>query len=1149
MEKRKVFLILLEITFLLMVIGFSLNYLKPTGSITGFAIFESQPNSTSSIDTYILNDTPSFNTNDETTLSVGKATGLKDLRGLLEFNVSSISANDTVTQAVLQLYLSSSNINPSNTHHNITIKVYRMTSQWNASIVNWTTNDTTNLWTSAGGDYNLTEINSSIVSNVSGWYNFTITILARGWVNQSYPNYGLILITTNTTNASEYKNFYSSESADPTTRPKLTITHVENAPPSITSITTNTNLTSPKNVGENVNFSINWTDLESNQAKIYICNSTNISSLGCSDKTFCNTSYSLISPIQCNYTISADENRTQKFWAIACDSVNCSDVSSANYFYVNHFPNITLISPNGGETINQTANGNYSIRFNISDADSDNLLANIYYGTNLSLAKTTIALNINLNNYCTDLDLNNATYNNCTYSWNTSSIYGNYSLQIIINDSFSTANDSSNSDFRVVSLDDQLPPSITAQWFDSYSIYSGKTVQIYANVSELNTPTVWVSINTTPQINLTMTNSSSLETYTINWTATQIGTYQFKVYANDIIGNLNNSMSWQEFNITKPNATGNTITAPAKALPYSLIRVSGELNATEELKGVYAYLNVPTGFMFLTDYPQNYSSGNYNLNQNKTINWVLSTPITEGIYALNITYTDNYSNTWNSSNTNLEITSAIGGYSLLLNGYPEVETAHNYYAEASFIQGGSYTNTDSTLISIYDSTGALVLGPASMNLKSTGIYNYTYAIGSSVNEGQWETRINATKSSTSYYANQFFKIVGGPFDVRNIVIVNSSINNMNISVITENTGGANKDLIINWNLTRQDNNQILDSGSETIMVNANSEKLYSISPSTTYVGAVRITFLGYYSGTEKAGAYKLFSTTTETATPPVTPPTTTSTTGGGGGGIIKEIISKKSDFTIQNFEKNIRIAKNIAKTISLEIYNNGDTDLNQISLELENLPSSYYTVIPISKENLKQKETRKILINFLVTNYEGELNFNYVVKTNQTTEKKEAIKILILGPKEFFIAELQTLREKLNNLKNETQTPELLVKFETCKNILTEFELETEKSNYDASQTKLDESNNCINQIEKQITEKKLAQKFSKYKYWAIMAGIITLIVVIILIFIMFFLHKKTSIADFIKKESKFPEDYEFIKSKNKDFDTRIKDIRKRMGA
>ena len=771
MEKKRKLFFILAILFLALVFGFSIYYSSVHLNLTGYAVFSAQPNQTDGNDTYIREDFPNNPFGASTELQIGKTAGGEELKSLIQFNISSVPQDHTIVNANISIYISSIGGNGVNT------TIHRITSAWAEAEATWNNKTTSSGWTSAGGDYASLLDSENLTS--SQWYTFSITEAVRGWVNSTYNNYGLMLVASNPSSG-DYIKFYSSDyTTDESKRPKIEIEHTSNAPPSIDALTTDTNSTNLKEIGEDVTFTLNWTDLEGNNAKAFICNTSDINISGCGNKTFCSTSLASTNPITCTYTVTSAENRTTSFWAGVCDTYNCS-TSSENYFYMNHLPVISIIQPNGGETFNQST-GNDTIKFNVSDADSDLLTGYLYYGESQNSTEKTIALNLNLTYYCTDADSDTSTENNCSYSWNTLGLYGtNYYITAIVNDSRKVTNDSSASSFSIYSIIDVTNPNITAQWTESY-IYSGKQTQIYANISDENMDSAWIEFNyTTP--NITMSNTTATE-YNATFTAPAVGAYKFKVYAQDKVANLNDSASWVEFNVTKPNATSQNQTAPSTALPYHAIKVQGDLNATDALRDVHAYLNVPAGFTFFTDYPQTTLIGNFTTNQTKNATWFLSAPLTESTYSLNITYTDNYGNEWNSSNMQVQVTSAVGGgYDLHIAGYPEVETGDSYYVEAEFTQAGTYTNVDSAYISVYDASGSLTWGPAAMGNPLTGKYNYTNTVGASATEGQWETIVNATKSSTSYYANEFFKVVGGPFDVRSIEIISSDISSLNISV-------------------------------------------------------------------------------------------------------------------------------------------------------------------------------------------------------------------------------------------------------------------------------------------------------------------------------------------------------------------------------
>jgi len=237
---------------------------------------------------------------------------------------------------------------------------------------------------------------------------------------------------------------------------------------------------------------------------------------------------------------------------------------------------------------------------------------------------------------------------------------------------------------------------------------------------------------------------------------------------------------------------------------------------------------------------------------------------------------------------------AVNATIIDITNYPEVETGNNYVAEISVKTGtGTYVNADSTPeVTLIDPLGDVSVGPTTSGVANiaTGRYNYTKATASSATGGQWQILSNVSRGGNYYQDREYFKITSGPFDVRDISIIDSSIPTLSASIVLENTGGSIKDMYVEWNLTRTDTGALLDSGSDTVAVAGSSTKTHTISPSTSYIGDVKITFLGWYGTdfTEKAGAFKTFTTTSASAGE--------DTTGGGvgGGGItgkaVEEII-------------------------------------------------------------------------------------------------------------------------------------------------------------------------------------------------------------------------------------------------------------------
>ncbi|MBI3032055.1 hypothetical protein HYY69_01160 [Candidatus Woesearchaeota archaeon] len=230
----------------------------------------------------------------------------------------------------------------------------------------------------------------------------------------------------------------------------------------------------------------------------------------------------------------------------------------------------------------------------------------------------------------------------------------------------------------------------------------------------------------------------------------------------------------------------------------------------------------------------------------------------------------------------LSVLKKVSGTMIDITNYVEVEAGNNYVAEISVKdEEGNYVNADSTpKITLIDPLGDVSVGPTTSGVTTitTGRYNYTKATASSATGGQWQVLANVSRGGNYYENREYFKITSGPFDVRDISIIDTSVPTLSISVVLENTGGAIKDMYVEWNLTRTDTGALLDSGADTVAVAGSSAKTHTISPSTSYIGDVKITFLGWYGTdfTERAGAFKTFMTTSA--------PVGEGTPGGGAGG-------------------------------------------------------------------------------------------------------------------------------------------------------------------------------------------------------------------------------------------------------------------------
>lgn len=134
---------------------------------------------------------------------------------LVEIDVSALPSAASTQSAVLWLYVAAKGVNDP------ALQIFRITSPWTATGVTLANVPTTTLFGTAP---------PGVLQGSR--YNIDITSMYKDWKNGIYPNYGVMLSPTFTTNAALH--FATSESVFASRRPKLVVQHTDGscaAPP------------------------------------------------------------------------------------------------------------------------------------------------------------------------------------------------------------------------------------------------------------------------------------------------------------------------------------------------------------------------------------------------------------------------------------------------------------------------------------------------------------------------------------------------------------------------------------------------------------------------------------------------------------------------------------------------------------------------------------------------------------------------------------------------------------------------------------------------------------------------------------------------------------------------------------------------------
>ncbi len=164
-------------------------------------------------DADVLQGYPNSNTGSDTEMWAGYDDSLDPdgmiVRSHVRFDVSAIPSGTIINSAVLQVYLVNSYDFPNTTR---TITTYRISSSWAESSVTWNTRPS---FAEAYGS-------APVTHGALGWYSFDVTNLVQGWVNDTLPNYGIMLRGPEVSGPdSSWKGFSTREGSN---SPQLVIT-------------------------------------------------------------------------------------------------------------------------------------------------------------------------------------------------------------------------------------------------------------------------------------------------------------------------------------------------------------------------------------------------------------------------------------------------------------------------------------------------------------------------------------------------------------------------------------------------------------------------------------------------------------------------------------------------------------------------------------------------------------------------------------------------------------------------------------------------------------------------------------------------------------------------------------------------------------
>ena len=109
-------------------------------------------------------------------------------RCVYHFDLSSIPGGSTIDSATAWFYVTGADSGGP-------VEVYRITASWASCCVNWT---------NTGSAYDSATVHGTFSPSATGWVSVDLTSLVQGWVDGTWPNHGVMFISTSTDTESKY---------------------------------------------------------------------------------------------------------------------------------------------------------------------------------------------------------------------------------------------------------------------------------------------------------------------------------------------------------------------------------------------------------------------------------------------------------------------------------------------------------------------------------------------------------------------------------------------------------------------------------------------------------------------------------------------------------------------------------------------------------------------------------------------------------------------------------------------------------------------------------------------------------------------------------------------------------------------------------
>jgi uncharacterized membrane protein len=665
-------------------------------------------------------------------------------------------------------------------------------------------------------------------------------------------------------------------------------------------------------------------------------------------------------------------------------------------------------------------------------------------------------------------------------------------------------------------------------------------VEFFVNVTDRSDSGIaWVNVNITrpngtiDTINLTNTSIVSPSVNLSQWysrypvnnslgNTTERGTYIATVYTQDNIGNPGNlSLNFSVYSkllITVRTLSDSYLQGDTGSI-YYIVRGIND-SSIPGVNVTFYIMDSNNNMSYYTTRETNSDGAIYPMPS-----FTLSSDVPIGSYLLisNSSYYDSIAGKTVSVIANK--TFQVKERTITVSGlFADIETVVSWYPDnvmkfGFLIYNGEGMPVDPTAmnLTIYDPADDVYLYASlttadPIEKEATGFYSYDKAMSSNTPVGMFLAVLNVVQNEFQTTKLKAFRVSrGGPYDVR-INLTGNEVRQgsyLNFILTIENKGEVSQDAYVEYWVSGQNNTYY--SASEAVytpsLLNQSftrSAYIYSDQPLGNYTLNAKVTYDNVQPPIRANSSFVVLEKIP--SVPPTVVPSPTPAPIHVPTGQVVPTPPSVTGILISRYSSNISLARDMTGIESVVVENTGNFNLNNVSILLVGIPTSWYNITPGIYSVLPKGNSSVFLINFHIPKDAavGAYSANIIANSGTESDQKTTEITIYKSLKEVITADIQKLKDDLQELTIETKVAEregknvssILILLDEIKNKISLAEDNLEKDNTDDALENVSDASNLIERVKALLSSLELrAVEFPLLPLLAVFIAIVTVIV------------------------------------------------------